>query len=104
MKALNTIIRVGALFALTLTISPAFTGDAHAYICKGNKYSGASTRRVKGMARIGARKSWENAMKDQFGLPWSVWSIAEDTSIECHMTGTKHTCLALGRPCQYVVQ
>ena len=104
MKTLNTTIRAGALLALALAVSPAFTGDAQAYLCKGNAYSGAATKRLKSMARISARKSWEQSVKQQFGLPWSVWSIAENKSIECHMTGVEHTCLALARPCQYVVQ
>lgn len=104
MKTLTTILMIGGLSALALTAAPGFSGEAHAYLCKGNQYSGAATRRGIMQARIGARKSWENTMKTQFGLPWSVWSIAENKSIECHMTGTKHTCLALGRPCLYAVQ
>ena len=43
-------------------------------------------------------------MKSQFGVSWSVLNIAKNKSMSCHKTGTKHTCLFLARPCQYVVQ
>ena len=104
MKILTKMIKIGGFLALAIAFAPALSGDAHAYACKGTKYSGAATKNTKFAARFGARKSWENQMKSNFGLPWSVWSIAENRSIQCHKTGTKHTCLALARPCQYVVQ
>jgi hypothetical protein len=104
MTTFRTFIRVSALLALTITVAPAFTGDAQAYQCKGNAYSGAATKSVLFKAKAGARRSWEQSMKDQFDLSWSLWSIAKNRSIECHMTGTKHTCLALANPCRYVVQ
>ena len=104
MKTFAKLFTVGSLLALAISVSPGFTGEAHAYACKGNQYSGAATKNRKFAARAGARKSWENAMKQQFDLSWSVWKIAAGKSIQCHKTGTKHTCLALARPCQYVVQ
>lgn len=104
MTTLSRMIKIGGFLALALAVSPVFTGDANAYSCKGNQYSGAATKNFKYKARAGAKKSWQNAMKQQFGLEWSVWSIAQNPSIECHKTGTKTTCLALARPCKYVVQ
>ncbi|HMB47629.1 MAG TPA: hypothetical protein VKN63_05080 [Afifellaceae bacterium] len=104
MKTFRAFIRIGALFALTFAVAPAFTGAAQAYQCKANAYSGAATKAGLFMAKASARRSWEQSMKEQFDLSWSVWSIAQNKSIECHMTGTKHTCLALANPCRYVVQ
>ncbi len=105
MHTLKNLIRIGSLLAMTIIAVPTFTADAEAaYACKGNQYSGAATKRSRFMARAMARKSWEGAMKNQFGLAWSVWSIAAGKSISCHMTGSRHTCLALARPCKYVVQ
>lgn len=104
MKILNKVITLGGFLALALAFAPALSSDAHAYACKSNKFSGAATKHTKFGARLGARKSWESHMKNSFDLSWSVWSIAKNRSIQCHKTGTKHTCLALARPCQYVVQ
>lgn len=104
MKSIIKLLSVAGLLAVAISVSPGFTGEAHAYACKGTQYSGAATKKTKMAARHGARKSWTNSMKNQFGLEWSVWSIAAGKSVQCHKTGTKHTCLALARPCQYVVQ
>ena len=105
MNAIKNMIKIGSLLAITLVAVPTFTGDAEAaYACKGNQYSGAATKHSKFRARAAARRSWQGAMKSQFGLSWSLWSIAAGKSTSCHMTGSKHTCLALARPCQYVVQ
>ena len=103
MKTLSKIMTIGGLLALAITASPAVSTEAHAYACKGTQYSGAATKNRKMMARIGARKSWQQAMKSQFGLSWSVLKIAKNKSMSCHKTGSKHTCLFLARPCNYVV-
>lgn len=104
MNTLSKIITIGGLLALAITISPVVSSEAHAYACKGNQYSGAATKNRKMRAKMGARKSWQDAMKSQFGLSWSVIQIAKNKSMSCHKTGTKHTCLFLARPCEYVVQ
>ncbi len=104
MKILKNMVTAGGLLAIALAMSPMMTGQAHAYSCKGNQYSGAATKNMKFRAKQGARKSWEASMKNQFDLSWSLWSIAAGKSISCHKTGSKHTCLALARPCQYVTQ
>ena len=105
MNTLTKMINVGALLALAITVAPILTSSpAHAYACKGNPYIGAATKLKKFQAKAKARKSWETAMKSQFDLSWSLWSIAANKSIQCHKTGSKHTCMAQARPCQYVVQ
>ena len=104
MKTLSKIMTIGGLLALAITVSPAISTEAHAYACKGTKYSGAATKNRKFRAKMGARKSWQQAMKSQFGLSWSVINIAKNKSMSCHKTGSKHTCLFLARPCNYVVQ
>ena len=104
MNTLSKFITIGGLLALAITVSPVFSSEAHAYACKGNQYSGAATENRRFRARMGARKSWQNAMRNQFGLPWSVIKIAKNKSMSCHKTGNKHTCLFLARPCKYVVQ
>lgn len=104
MKSVSNLIKIVGLLAVVVAATPVFSSDAHAYACKGNQYSGAATKNTKFMARAGARISWQNHVKSQFGLPWSVWSISQGKSIQCHKTGAKHTCLALARPCKYVVQ
>ena len=104
MNPLKKTLAIAAAFATVLAVSPAMMGEAHAYACKGTQYSGAATKNRRIAARQGARKSWETSMKNQFDLSWSLWSIAAGKSISCHKTGSKHTCLALARPCQYVTQ
>lgn len=103
MRILSNIALVGGLLVAASTISPViFADEAHAYACKGTQYSAASTKHVKGIAKVSARNKWQNSMKSQFGYTWGVWSIAAGKSIQCHKTGSKHTCHALARPCQYV--
>jgi len=104
MNIFTKTVNVGAALALAIAIAPVLTsGPAYAYACKGNAYIGAATKKQKYQAKAKARKSWEAAMKSQFDLSWSVWSIAANKSIQCHKTGSKHTCQAMARPCQYVV-
>jgi len=105
MRILSHMLLAGGLFATAFALNPlVLSSEAQAYVCKGTQYSAASTRRIKGIAHSSARKKWEATMKSQFGYSWSVWSIAAGKSIECHKTGARHTCHALARPCQYVVQ
>lgn len=104
MRTLTKIVNFGAVLAVAIAVAPILTsGPAHAYACKGNSYIGAATKHQRYQAKTKARKSWEAAMKSQFDLSWSVWSIAASKSIQCHKTGSKHTCQAQARPCQYVV-
>ena len=105
MKILSHMLIAGSILASAAALNPlVMSSDAHAYACKGTQYSAASTKRVKGIARVSARKKWEATMKSQFGYTWSIWSIAAGKSLQCHKTGGRHTCHALARPCQYVVQ
>ncbi|MCR9139906.1 MAG: hypothetical protein NXI27_28195 [Alphaproteobacteria bacterium] len=105
MKILSRMLLAGGILASASALNPlVFSSDAHAYVCKGTQYGAASTKRIKGVAKTSARKKWEATMKNQFGYSWSVWSIAAGKTVECHKTGARHTCHALARPCQYVVQ
>lgn len=104
MKIFTNVINIGGVLAMAMIVSPLLTSNpAQAYACKGNSYIGAATQNRKMKARAKAKKSWETAMKNQFDLSWSLWSIAASKSIQCHKTGSKHTCQAQARPCNYVV-
>lgn len=103
-STLSKMIKIGGFLAVALAVSPPFTGDANAYACKGVQYSSSATKTFEYQAKADARKKWEHAMRNEFGLEWSVWTSAENASFECHNTGTRTTCLALARPCKYVVQ
>ena len=104
MRTTARMIKIGGFLAVALAVSPIFTGGASAYSCLSTEYSGSATNTFMYKARAAAMESWRNAMKQQFGVEWSVWSIAEDSSVECHQAGTRTTCLVRARPCKYVVQ
>jgi hypothetical protein len=98
--ALN-MIAAAAIAAAFLTV---LAGDAQAYVCKSTPTQAHGTSYVKAAATNKAVQNWSASAKAQFGLPWSVWSIALGHKVKCTRTAGKHTCLASAKPCQYVVQ
>jgi hypothetical protein len=97
---LNT-IAAASIAAASLTL---LTNAAHAYTCKPTPTQAHGTSYVKAAATNKAVQNWSASAKAQFGLPWSVWSIALGHKVKCTRTGGKHTCLASAKPCLYVVQ
>ena len=96
----------GSLLALALLAGSATlpSGQAHAYACKSYPTQATAVHKLKVMATKKSRTNWTNSVKAQFGLSWSVWSIAENKSVTCNKTGSNWTCLGSGNPCNYVVQ
>ncbi len=102
MKTIVKLINIGGLFAIALAATPMLTTQAQAYACAPTHHSVSSSKHVKGIAKISARKAWEAKMKNQFGITWAIWSIADGKSIQCKKEGGKNKCTARAKPCQYV--
>lgn len=105
MKLSNRMIKLIGLLALAIVAFPALSGQAHAYACKAKTFKGGSQQISKVAAQAQARQNWTNTVKQRFGLPWSVHSIAKNQKMVCKLTNTKKQhCIFWGRPCKYVVQ
>lgn len=103
MTTIGKLINIGGVFAMALALSPVFTSQAQAYACAPTYHSVSAEKKLKGIAKIKARKAWEAKMKNQFGITWGIWSIAEGKSIQCKKEGGKNKCTARAKPCKYVV-
>ena len=97
---------ISAAFVALLAL--AFTAPAHAYQCKTYPTQAIVVNKLKIKARSKARTAWGTNAKSQFGLPWSVWMIANSKSNTCVRirtnSGKQWRCLASAKPCLYVVQ
>jgi len=93
-----------AAFGLAMAFAVAAPDSAQAYQCKSTVVHAEAHANTRIQARSGARSIWTNTAKSQFGLPWSVWNIADDKSMTCNWTGNQHWCIAEAKPCLYVVQ
>jgi hypothetical protein len=93
-----------AVVAALAVAAPWNTGTAHAYACKSSPHQAVAVHNVRTIARSNARKNWTASAKTQYGLAWSVWSIAKDRSVNCaKLSSGQWRCLASAKPCQYVV-
>lgn len=91
-----------ALAALAATAT-LLAGTASAYQCKGYPTQAVGVHKLKVVAHGKASKNWSASVKNQFGLSWSVWSIAQARSINCNKQPDRWICLASAKPCNYVV-
>ncbi len=100
-------IAIGASIAVATTValaSPWSVTPAEAYQCKGSPHQAVGVRNLKNMASVAARQNWTATAKTQYGLSWSVWSIASGKTVDCVKLNTgKWRCLASANPCNYVV-
>jgi hypothetical protein len=95
--------RAAIMAAATMALALA-AETAEAYQCKNYPHQAVGVRPLKGVASVAARKNWSNTAKSQYGLSWSVWSIAQSKSVSCVRLNTgKWRCLASAKPCNYVV-
>lgn len=96
---------VASVLALSVVTQ---TSEAKAYACKSYPTQTVGVRKLKFKARAVARKGWSTQVKSQFGVPWSLWSLAKQKSITCSKINTnqgkKWRCLAWAKPCLYVVK
>lgn len=92
-----------SILAVSSVTSP---GTAQAYACKSYPTQAIGIRKGKALARSRARSGWSNSVKSQFGVPWSLWSLAKSKSITCSYMDNikKWRCLASAKPCLYVVK
>ena len=98
----NVRTSLAALIALAGSTAVLSSG-ASAYQCKGYPTQAVGVHKLKVVAHGKASKSWAASVKNQFGLSWSVWSIAQGRSINCNKQPHRWICLASARPCNYVV-
>lgn len=99
-------ILASAILATTLAgATVSISTPAMAYSCKSYPTQAVGVRKRKMQARNVARVGWKNIVKSNFGLPWSLWSIAKDRSNTCVYLQNikKWRCLASAKPCLYVV-
>lgn len=96
----------GSLLAFALLAGSATlpSSQALAYACKNSPTQAVGVHKLKVAAMKKSRTNWTNSTKTQFGLSWSVWTIADGKSVTCNKTGSNWTCLANAKPCNYVVQ
>jgi hypothetical protein len=92
-----------AALAVISAFSTLSISNAHAYVCKNSPSQAVGNHAVKAQASQKSRANWTNSVKDQFGLSWSVWSIAATKTVNCNKSGAKWICLASAKPCNYVV-
>jgi hypothetical protein len=94
-----------ALAAVITLASPWSVTEAHAYQCKTATHQAVAVRNLKLAATSAARQAWTATAKSQFGLSWSLWSIAQNKSVDCEKLNTGGwRCLGSAKPCNYVVQ
>lgn len=93
---------LAALIALAGSVA-VLSGTASAYQCKGYPTQAVGVHKLKVVAHGKASKNWSASVKNQFGLSWSVWSIAQAKSINCSKQPDRWICLASAKPCNYVV-
>lgn len=77
--------------------------DASAYQCKNFPTQAVGVHKLRAVAHAKAPKNWAASVKTQFGLSWSVWSIAKSKSVTCNHQPGRWICLASAKPCNYVV-
>jgi hypothetical protein len=93
---------LAALIALAGSAA-VLSGNANAYQCKGYPTQAVGVHKLRAVAHAKAPKNWTASVKNQFGLSWSVWSIAQAKSINCNKQPDRWICLASAKPCNYVV-
>ncbi len=98
---LSNALILSAAAAVTMIVAAP---SASAYQCKNYPHQAVGVRPIKGAASVAARQNWSSTAKSQYGLSWSVWSIAKNKTVDCVRLDTgKWRCLASARPCNYVV-
>ena len=98
-KVRTSLVAMTALAAF----ATVYAGTASAYQCKGYPTQAVGVHKLKVVAHGKASKNWTASVKNQFGLSWSVWSIAQARSINCNKQPDRWICLASAKPCNYVV-
>jgi hypothetical protein len=104
MESIKKFARLAALGLVVTLPLAAVPNTAEAYQCKSTVVHAEGTSKSRMKARLGARSSWADTAKSQFGLPWSNWDIANSRSVNCSWTGNRHWCVAEAKPCLYAVQ
>ena len=97
-----------AISALAIAGLAAEIQPAAAYQCKHLSVQAGNSvvhhkANLKAWAQETAISGWSRKVKANFGLAWSVWSIAKNTSVSCSKVGSNWSCKAKGKPCKYVV-
>jgi len=105
MELRKKIARLAALsLVVTLPLAVAPSTAEAAYQCKSTVVHAEAHSKRRMKARNAAQSFWSDEAKSQFGLPWSVWNVANARSMNCSFNGDRHWCIAEAKPCLYVVQ
>ncbi|MEP1206812.1 MAG: hypothetical protein ABJM29_07095 [Rhizobiaceae bacterium] len=94
-----------AFVTIALAATVLGSTSASAYQCQnGHHYkNGHGNHPQIHVAQALAKKSWQNKIKGEYGLAWSVWNIAKGKQLKCAAVGNgSKTCVARARPCKYV--
>ncbi|MFN0219891.1 MAG: hypothetical protein ACKVP4_13875 [Hyphomicrobium sp.] len=97
-------LKLASLAVLAAATALASSVPAKAYVCKNSPHQAVGVRAVKAVASAASRNGWTSTASAQYGLSWSVWSIASSKTVDCvHLDDGKWRCLASAKPCNYVV-
>jgi hypothetical protein len=101
---LKTIIATAAPLAVASVLLVGATSGASAYQCK-SQPQGVVAAAVNYPTAVALGQSlWTSKVKSQFGLEWSVWTIAASPTQSCSQIGAGFQCVVTAKPCKYVVQ
>jgi hypothetical protein len=102
--SLKTIIATAAPLAVASVMLVGITSGASAYQCKA-QIQGVNVMGGNYATALAIGKStWTSKVKSQFGLEWSVWTIAASPTQSCSPAGGGYQCVLTAKPCKYVVQ
>ena len=94
-----TAATIAAAAALSFNVT-----SASAYQCSSGYKQVQVHKPTRVASRRQARKSWTYRVKNDLGLAWSVWKIAQSKSVSCDKAGQRWVCVARAKPCLYTVQ
>jgi hypothetical protein len=101
--SLKTIIATAAPLAVASVLIVGATSGASAYQCKSQPQGVVAAAANYPTAVAMSQSLWTSKVRSQFGLEWSVWTIAAAKTQACNPAGGGFQCVVTAKPCKYVV-
>ena len=101
--SLKTIIATAAPLAVASVLLVGATSGASAYQCRTQAQAAVAVAPNHAIAIAVGKSMWTSKVKSQFGLEWSVWSIAATPTQNCMNAPGGVQCVLTAKPCKYVV-
>lgn len=100
----KSVIRTLAPIAGASVLLLGLASGASAYQCKRFNLIGTFAGPGQANALAAAKAQWTAKAKQNYGLSWSVWTIAAGKSETCTASGGgAYACVVKAKPCNYVV-